>query len=1057
MPTSVSYEATRAEPKDEFAIPSVLAIVVTHDGKDWFRQSLIGLNAQKYPMLDVLVVDDASPGHRKRPTLRRIAKRHLRHRRWGYVRTPRPLGFGGAINWALSRVRTDADLLLFIHDDAVLEPGSVELMVVRLLDDDQTAIVGPKIVSWDDPTRLEEVGMAIDRLGYPYKGLEAGEIDLGQHDRATEVFYVTSTCMLVRHDIFRKLRGWDARLRAFSEDLDLCWRARVAGYEIRLEPRAKARHLMGLATGERRSPFTPIRYYIRRNRLRTMAKNVSRSRLVVLFLFYMLVAVIEAIGFIVLRQPREIINLAKALGWNFVRLPQTLSERARVQRLRTVPDRKLRRLTVRESTRVRSYVGHQAERLEEAWGRRAELLGQRGFELKTLGARLKGWPLVACIAGLVFLVLGFRQVIFGEPAAVGELLPYPERATALWRAFFAPWRGAGLGESGPALPAFALLGVFPLLTLGAVELAQKLLVFSLAAIAFAGAYGLVADLVDRRSRLAAGAAYALGAIGYAGLREGALAAMVFAAAAPFAFIAMLRLIGWMRPPNWNRGRAVARVALACGVSAAFVPGSLVLYAVAAVLLASTRTFLNRGSKPVRGLISCVIAIAVGWVMLLPWSATWFASGGVFDRLTSDVVWRVHAAGFAGHGFTSTVLGQTPNFIPLVGLAFPLLGLVAAIVGTGQRRRIALALWTVILADAWIVGAIASGFLRPFVSSPVEAAVPAWVAFSGLAGISVAAFRQDLPRRGLGLMHAGTLGASALAVFLVIAGSGPAFLRGEWAPGAGTERIDAASVAQVRGVLEIEGEIEGQFRALWVGEGWSPPNPSVARPADDYTITGPRGQQLSDLFETKRGAGEQELKRVLASIRGGTTDRGGSLLGVFNIRFVVLERGPGAHRWLSQRDLALVRTEDDYLMLENQDRLERAAVYDALPRHLRALQSSDPTAAFGEFEPGRSPGVQKSAARYIAETANGPGVAVLAENSDPAWRATIDGQPLERVDAGWANGFELPSSAAGRLAIFYPRPLSQIVWLLVIALVWIVVVGQAFSRTKRLTEKTRSVL
>ena len=226
MVTTTRRPRAQARSLDE--IPSVLAIVVTHNGRPWLKDCLVGLNNQSYPLVDVLVVDDASPDAKREPRLKRIAKRHLRSRRWGYVRTPRPLGFGGAINWALSRVRTDADLLLFIHDDAALDRRAVERMTARILMDDQTAIVGPKIVSWDDPNRLEEIGMAADRFGYPYKGLEEDELDLGQHDASSEVFYVTTTCMLVRHDVFRHLQGWDARLRAFAEDLDLCWRARLA-------------------------------------------------------------------------------------------------------------------------------------------------------------------------------------------------------------------------------------------------------------------------------------------------------------------------------------------------------------------------------------------------------------------------------------------------------------------------------------------------------------------------------------------------------------------------------------------------------------------------------------------------------------------------------------------------------------------------------------------------------------------------------------------------------------------------------------------------------------
>src|SRR5687767_911109 len=95
-------------------LPRILAILVTHGGRQWLTDALVGLATQDYPYLDVLVVDDASPIEPGTSALKRVAKRHLRRKRWAYLRTPRPLGFGGAINWALSRVRVKADLLLFI-------------------------------------------------------------------------------------------------------------------------------------------------------------------------------------------------------------------------------------------------------------------------------------------------------------------------------------------------------------------------------------------------------------------------------------------------------------------------------------------------------------------------------------------------------------------------------------------------------------------------------------------------------------------------------------------------------------------------------------------------------------------------------------------------------------------------------------------------------------------------------------------------------------------------------------------------------------------------------
>ena len=1027
-------------------LPRVLAIVVTHRGREWIRDCLVGLNSQTYPMLDVLVVDDASPDFREQPRLARIAKRHLRRRRWGFLRTSRPLGFGGAINWALSRVRTDADLLLFVHDDAALSPDAVEQMIRRILVDDTTAIVGPKIVSWDDPTRLEEVGMAIDRFGYPYKGLEEGEIDLGQHDSTTEVFYVTSTCMLVRHDVFRNLRGWDARMKAFAEDLDLCWRARVAGYNVRTEPSAKARHAIAMATGRRPSKFLPTRYYVRRNRLRALTKNVSGVRLLALLPLFVVLSITEMLGFIILRQPRDVFNLIRALGWNLISFPQTLSERARVQRRRKVPDRRLRSFHIRETTRLRSYIASQAERLEVAWGRRTDYVQRRTRQARTVTSRFKGLTgALAAIVGLVILV-GFRSFIWSPPVAVGELLPFPERVTSLWAAWATPWHGAGLGETGHMPPGFALLGIVPIVSLGAASAAQKLLVFSLGGVAFVGAYKLVADLVDRPSRMAAGVAYAIGGIGYAAIREGRLGALVFAAAAPFALRYIVRLTGWSRPPGWNRGKTVARLVLAAAVSAAFVPGSLVLYLMAAAVLAGGRRLIGQSGRTPRDLTSCVVALFAAYLLLLPWSAGWWSEGGALGVLVSDESRAVFQSGYSGHGMLSVVLGQTPDAPPLLGLALPVLGLVAALVGLGQRRRLALGLWGLVIAGGFLITLVAKGVLPPFVPSATEASVISALGFAGLVGLAVGAFRLDLPRRGLGWSHPLTIAGLAAGLFLAAAGAVPPLWGGEWAPGKGLDRLHPDTRRTVVEVLRGESQNFGSLRALWVGNDWFGEGYG-GLPVESYLITGAQGPVLNDLFARRAGQAREAFNAVYRSIEEGSTDRGGALLGAFNVRLVVLQPDDeDLSDWLAQRDLGVHRAGEDYILLRNNAALPHYAFYEEVPPVLAAVEQRDPAIAAGALPEPTTLGGSSRGTSYRAEDVSGPSVAFLAEAGHEDWTARSNGESLSGIEAGWANAFQVPDPRNPTVSASFPRSLGDLFWRLLMPLVWIGMVGLAFPRT-----------
>ena len=122
---------------------------------------------------------------------------------------------------------------------------------------------------------------------------------------------------------------------------------------------------------------------------------------------------------------------------------------------------------------------------------------------------------------------------------------------------------------------------------------------------------------------------------------------------------------------------------------------------------------------------------------------------------------------------SVILGQTPEGKVLFGLALPLLGLIAVLAGRGARRRLSLALWAVIVMMGWLITLMSSGALKPLVATPTEAGVIVSAAFAGLAGLAVGAFRLDLPRRGFGWVHWTTLGGFATALFLVVAGIGPA--------------------------------------------------------------------------------------------------------------------------------------------------------------------------------------------------------------------------------------------------------------------------------------------
>ena len=186
-------------------------------------------------------------------------------------RRGRPPGFAGAANDVLDTVQ-GAAFLVFCHDDVAPEPDALRLMVEESLRSN-AGIVAPKLVDWDHDDRLFSVGLSVDKTGATTPLVDRGELDQEQHDSVRDVFAAASACLLVRADLFAELGGFDPAMADYGADVDLCWRAQVAGARVVVAPEARVRH----REAAREAPGAdPERARMEpRNHMRAMFKNYT--------------------------------------------------------------------------------------------------------------------------------------------------------------------------------------------------------------------------------------------------------------------------------------------------------------------------------------------------------------------------------------------------------------------------------------------------------------------------------------------------------------------------------------------------------------------------------------------------------------------------------------------------------------------------------------------------------------------------------------------------------------------------------------------------------------
>ncbi len=166
------------------------------------------------------------------------------------VRNAANLGFGEASNQgARAALAAGAEAVFFVNNDVVVPPGTLERLARELADQPDLGIVGPRVLYRDDPGRVWCAGGMLTWRENLSTLLGHGAPD-GASWRATrDVDYVPGCALLARRTVLEQEGLFDARYFAYMEDVDLCLRARQAGFGVRVVGEVAALHAASHSTG----------------------------------------------------------------------------------------------------------------------------------------------------------------------------------------------------------------------------------------------------------------------------------------------------------------------------------------------------------------------------------------------------------------------------------------------------------------------------------------------------------------------------------------------------------------------------------------------------------------------------------------------------------------------------------------------------------------------------------------------------------------------------------------------------------------------------------------
>ena len=158
-------------------------------------------------------------------------------------------GFAQGYNLAIEQTQYKYTILL--NSDVATAPGWITPLYEYMEANPNVGACQPKLLAYKQKDEFEYAGASggfIDRNGYPYcRGRIFGTVekDHGQYDDVISVFWATGAALMIRSQVYLTAGGLDKDFFAHMEEIDLCWRVLLMGYDIKVVPQSVAYHLGG--------------------------------------------------------------------------------------------------------------------------------------------------------------------------------------------------------------------------------------------------------------------------------------------------------------------------------------------------------------------------------------------------------------------------------------------------------------------------------------------------------------------------------------------------------------------------------------------------------------------------------------------------------------------------------------------------------------------------------------------------------------------------------------------------------------------------------------------
>jgi len=305
----------------ESPFPLFSIIVLFWKGGQYIQRCLDALEQQTFRNFEVILIDNASPEPLPDGLLEQYPNLNIR-----FFKQEKNLGFAGGNNLGASLAK--GQYLAILNSDAFPKQDWLVTILVGIQKYPECSLAS-KLVMAEQPDRLDAEGDVYHISGLVWH--RSYQAPLAQATTSEgDVFSACGAAAVYPKSAFDLVGGFDPDYFAYTEDIDLGFRLRLAGVRCIYLPNAAVLHVGSGSSGPR-SPLAA--YYHQRNMVWTFIKNMPGLLLVLFLPLHLAVNSLLVLNSLI-KTGKTVYLKAK---WDALRgLGHNLGKRKSVQRLRKV-------------------------------------------------------------------------------------------------------------------------------------------------------------------------------------------------------------------------------------------------------------------------------------------------------------------------------------------------------------------------------------------------------------------------------------------------------------------------------------------------------------------------------------------------------------------------------------------------------------------------------------------------------------------------------------------------------------------------------------------------